>query len=81
MIATIPMVKIADHRNSLSIRRPNCERDAFDPIDISQLRSHFMMHEVVTALAKEIDIVVRKCGQKIVGVRKLANLTVESLDL
>ena len=81
MITTIPMIEIADHRNSLGIGRPNCEGDTYDPLDSKHLRAHFMMYKVVVTLAKEIDVVGRKCGQKTIRVRKLANLSVISYNI
>ena len=81
MIATIPMVEIADHGNSLGIGRPKCEGDTYDPLDIAHLRAHFVMHKVVVTLTKEIHVVGRKCGQKTIRVRKLANLPVVSLNI
>ena len=81
MIATIPMVKIADHRNSLGIGRPSYKGDTYDPLDISHLRAHFVMHKVVVTLTKEIHVVGRKCRQETIRIRKLASLPVVSFNV
>lgn len=51
-----------------------------DTVDSADVRTHFLVQEMVAPFTEEVDVMLRKRWKKTIRIKKLANLAVEALN-
>ena len=76
MVASIPVIEVADERDAHGRRRPDRERHALHPAEVAHVRSEFLVHPVLVALVEEVKVLLAQGRQETVRVEKLPDLAV-----